>query len=144
MARTKRRSTHTGLDIPRGGSSMRVGNSACPSTHVQGGNAVRGRYLLGMLALLIAIVFLLSGRPVSQAHYQSPALEPVTAWPEENLAAGPDLAPPPGWVIERPDAPHLYRAMGPRSLALDAAGHPHIAYGANFLYYAWHDGTTWH
>ena len=34
--------------------------------------------------------------------------------------------------------------MGSRSLQLDADGHPHIAYGARHLYYAWHDGTTWH
>ncbi len=34
--------------------------------------------------------------------------------------------------------------MGSRSLALDAAGHPHIAYGQKHLYYAWHDGTSWH
>ena len=105
---------------------------------------MRGRFLPGMLALLAAAVFLLSGWPVSQAGYQPAAIVPVAAWPEEISAAGPALDPPPGWVIERPDAPHLYRDMGPRSLALDAAGYPHIAYGADSLYYAWHDGTAWH
>jgi PKD repeat protein len=34
--------------------------------------------------------------------------------------------------------------MTDRSLKLDAAGHPHIAYGENYLYYAWHDGADWH
>ncbi len=34
--------------------------------------------------------------------------------------------------------------MGDRSLRVDAAGRPHIAYGGDHLYYAWHDGTAWH
>ncbi len=35
--------------------------------------------------------------------------------------------------------------MGPRSLALAASGHPHIAYGQDHLYYyARHDGSAWH
>jgi PKD repeat protein len=33
--------------------------------------------------------------------------------------------------------------MTDRSLKLDAAGHPHIAYGENYLYYAWYDGAQW-
>jgi hypothetical protein len=32
--------------------------------------------------------------------------------------------------------------MQPRSLALDAGGHPHIAYGGDALYHAWHDGDA--
>lgn len=29
-------------------------------------------------------------------------------------------------------------------LALDADGHPHLAYGGDHLYYAYHDGANWH
>ena len=49
-----------------------------------------------------------------------------------------------GWVIECVDCPKYFEEMSDRSLRLDAAGHPHIAYGSDHLYYAWHDGTTWH
>jgi hypothetical protein len=48
------------------------------------------------------------------------------------------------WQTARVDAPKLFREMGARSLALDAAGYPHIAYGEDSLYYAWQDGTAWH
>jgi hypothetical protein len=48
------------------------------------------------------------------------------------------------WQIECVDCPKNFSKMSNRSLALDKAGHPHIAYGGDHLYYAWHDGTTWH
>ena len=34
--------------------------------------------------------------------------------------------------------------MTDRGLRLDSAGHPHVAYGGDHLYYAWHDGMRWH
>ena len=46
-----------------------------------------------------------------------------------------------GWVIECVDCP---KQFGGGSLQLDAEGHPHIAYGGDHLYYAWHDGGSWH
>jgi hypothetical protein len=49
-----------------------------------------------------------------------------------------------GWQIEGVDVPHSVQAMGARSLALDTDGHPHIAYGGDHLYHAWHDGSAWH
>ncbi|MBC8447726.1 MAG: carboxypeptidase regulatory-like domain-containing protein [Chloroflexi bacterium] len=51
-----------------------------------------------------------------------------------------------GWVIECVDCPPLlFSDMTDRSLQLDVAGHPHIAYGGEErLYYAWHDGARWH
>ena len=49
-----------------------------------------------------------------------------------------------GWVIECVDCPNQFWGMTDRSLRLDAAGHPHIAYGKDHLYYAWHDGVSWH
>jgi hypothetical protein len=49
-----------------------------------------------------------------------------------------------GWVIRCVDCPKYFSDLTDRSLHLDAAGHPHIAYGGDHLYYAWHDGTNWH
>jgi hypothetical protein len=49
-----------------------------------------------------------------------------------------------GWVIECVDCPKLFSDMTDRSLRLDAEEHPHIAYGGDHLYYAWHDGANWH
>jgi hypothetical protein len=60
-----------------------------------------------------------------------------------SVVQGP-AAEPGGWAIERVDAPKAFYAMTDRSLRLDAAGHPHIAYGDDNLYYARHDGATWH
>ena len=48
------------------------------------------------------------------------------------------------WAIERVDAPRLLGRVQDRSLALDSAGHPHLAYGSDFLYYRWYDGVEWH
>jgi hypothetical protein len=47
------------------------------------------------------------------------------------------------WVIETVDAPKMFSDMRDRSLRLDAAGNPHVAYGGEHLYYAWYDGSTW-
>ena len=48
------------------------------------------------------------------------------------------------WDIHCVDCPKYFSEMRDRSLRLDTAGHPHIAYGSDFLYYAYHDGATWH
>ena len=47
------------------------------------------------------------------------------------------------WDIQRIDSPKLPADMTDRSLRIDANGHPHIAYGGDYLYYAWHNGTEW-
>jgi regulation of enolase protein 1 (concanavalin A-like superfamily) len=49
-----------------------------------------------------------------------------------------------GWVIECVDCPRQFSNMTDRSLRLDAEGHPHVAYGEEHLYHAWHDGANWH
>jgi hypothetical protein len=49
----------------------------------------------------------------------------------------------PTWATERVDAAKSFGTMGDRSLALDSGDHPHIAYGTDHLYYAWHDGSAW-
>lgn len=48
------------------------------------------------------------------------------------------------WTIECVDCPRFFTGTADRMLRLDAAGHPHMAYGGDYLYYAWHDGATWH
>lgn len=63
------------------------------------------------------------------------------------LPAGPSprtaAQPPEQWQITCVDCPKLIDNLTDRSLRLDAAGHPHIAYGGDRLYYAWFDGTAW-
>ncbi|MFL7794630.1 MAG: hypothetical protein AB8I69_20975 [Anaerolineae bacterium] len=51
------------------------------------------------------------------------------------------------WVTQRPDISQTFSQtplMTDRSLALDGSNYPHIAYWQDHLYYAWHDGSTWH
>jgi hypothetical protein len=51
--------------------------------------------------------------------------------------------PPPTWHSECVDCPPSIEQITQGSIALDSAGHPHVAYGGDNLYYAWHDGTGW-
>lgn len=48
------------------------------------------------------------------------------------------------WHIAEIDPPRRFQDMEDRSLALDAAGYPHIAYGLDHLYYIYYDGIVWH
>jgi hypothetical protein len=48
------------------------------------------------------------------------------------------------WITECVDCPKYFVDLTDHSLRLDAAGHPHLAYGGERLCYAWHDGTSWH
>jgi hypothetical protein len=61
------------------------------------------------------------------------------------LVVGTATAPAAGydWVIEVVDGGKTFSEMTDRSLRLDAQGHPHIAYGEDQLYYAFHDGSAW-
>ena len=47
------------------------------------------------------------------------------------------------WEFETPDAPKYFDLLSSRAITVDASNHPHIAYGGDHLYYAYHDGTTW-
>src|SRR5688572_23226788 len=53
---------------------------------------------------------------------------------------------PGSWVTERPYAPRtIYGYISSeRTLALDAADNPHVAYGGDRLYYAHRDAGGWH
>lgn len=53
-------------------------------------------------------------------------------------------ASPQTWEIEVVDNGKQFSQMTDRSLRLDAEGNPHIAYGEDHLYYAFHDGIAWH
>ena len=47
------------------------------------------------------------------------------------------------WKIEAVDAPKYFYDFYSRAIAVDASNHPHIAYGGDHLYYAYHDGSKW-
>ena len=48
------------------------------------------------------------------------------------------------WQFELVDNGKHFEGMSEQSLVVDSEGQPHVAYGDDFLYYAWFDGTTWH
>ena len=48
------------------------------------------------------------------------------------------------WNIQCVDCLKSFRATTDRSLRLDTNNRPHIAYGTDYLYYAWYDGMAWH
>ncbi|MBI4675170.1 MAG: hypothetical protein HY741_26310 [Chloroflexi bacterium] len=85
-----------------------------------------------LLTLLLLLATLAAASPVA------PPTPTLAMRPAEESAAS--LT----WNIQSVDAPKQFSEMGNRSLRLDAAGRPHIAYGGDHLYYAWHDGTAWH
>ncbi|NIN36310.1 MAG: hypothetical protein GTO60_14950, partial [Gammaproteobacteria bacterium] len=47
------------------------------------------------------------------------------------------------WTSEAIDAPKLFSTFYSRAIAIDDSGDPHIAYGEDHLYYAYHDGSSW-
>jgi len=51
--------------------------------------------------------------------------------------------PPLAWHSECVDCPPTIERIGQGGIALDSAGHPHVAYGEVKLYHAWHDGEDW-
>ena len=97
-------------------------------------------FLVFMFSLLLMLF--LSGNSGTAApvpprqHASSSNLEklPLTTMP----------IPTSNWDIQPVDAPSQFTNMEDRGLVLDASGYPHIAYGSDHLYYAWHDGTRWH
>lgn len=95
----------------------------------------RFRVFLSFSAALFSLLPLLATPPTSAAPQPPPAnLKESVAEPAASYT----------WNIQAVDAPKRFNQMDDSSLRLDADGHPHIAYGGNHLYYAWHDGTDWH
>jgi hypothetical protein len=87
----------------------------------------KSNFIWKAACLVVAAAFLLSGLLLS-AQAQSPGMAGIAA---------------PAWQVRSLDAPKWFEDMGPRNLALDAAGRPHVAYGGDHLYYAWFDGAFW-
>ncbi len=58
--------------------------------------------------------------------------------------APPDPTAPPGWTTSCIYCPKRFDAPGEHYVAIDAAGHPHLAYGGDALYYALRDEAGWH
>jgi hypothetical protein len=48
------------------------------------------------------------------------------------------------WTTEAVDASKDFTNFYQRAIAIDSNDHPHIAYGGDHLYHAYHDGTEWH
>jgi hypothetical protein len=97
---------------------------------------------LRLFTLIVLFVYLLSSAPGVRAQSQTtvlPANRPATY---VSAAPGPEQGV--GWEISCVNCPKNMLPSSDRALRLDAAGHPHIAYGGDHLYYAWHNGTTWH
>lgn len=116
----------------------------------------RGLSLFTLLILLVlplatvAAQWPTGGKPSRLEHlspWKRDGYDPETrAWGSPEMVRRAETAHPTSfnWQTERVDAPKIFSNMGPHSLALDASGHPHIAYGGDHLYYAWHDGSYWH
>lgn len=47
------------------------------------------------------------------------------------------------WKTEVVDDPKFFKDFFPRAIALDHSGRPHIAYGGDHLYHAYHNGNNW-
>lgn len=71
-------------------------------------------------------------------------VRPIAATPSEAQAPNVLLAGAAFWHTQTADDLHNFDYPGDHNLALDASGHPHIAYGYDHLYHAWHDGNVWH
>ena len=89
-----------------------------------------------ILYLALCLLLLL---PPTLSAAQVPAGSAPPPWEQPAPAGATALL----WHIQGVDMTRLFSNMGPRSLALDASGHPHIAYGENHLFYARYDGSAW-
>lgn len=82
---------------------------------------------MGRLSLSLAIILLI---PIQTGSVPAQALLP-------QVLTGP-------WNTEFVDNPtRVFDDLNPRALAFDSAGHPHIVYGGDHLYHAWHNGSSW-
>ncbi len=101
--------------------------------------------MLGLLALMA--VFLAGVWPASALHKEGMVVPVKAAITGPFAEAKISTEPVPftwqaNWVTERVDGEKHFMT-GDHSLALDAAGYPHVVYGGGQVCYAWYDGTTW-
>jgi len=110
----------------------------------------KNRLLPLVLGLLLVLALHLGGAvQADERGHTAPQVSGAVLPPEEEAAARSTAGCHASvgasqWAIEWIDTPKLFLDMRDDSLALDADGHPHIAYGGDHLYYAYHDGTVWH
>jgi hypothetical protein len=99
------------------------------------------RSMLALPGIFAALVLLLTWGIFTTSADSSP----VVATREPVSVSNGDSQIDPGWqwILEEIDPYKTFDDMTDRSLARDAAGHPHLAYGQNHLYYTWHDGSNW-
>ncbi len=98
------------------------------------------RSLLALPVTFAALLLLAWGILVSPAQ-SAPA--PAPEAPSSLRYLDSTLFPGWRWTFEEVDPAKTFDQMTDRSLALDAAGNPHLAYGQNHLYYLWFDGADW-
>ncbi len=67
--------------------------------------------------------------------------QPSAAWMDQ--AAGPPPVPLPVWRGETAAPGIALTGQGVPGMALDPDGRPHLVYGFNRLFHAWHDGAAW-
>jgi hypothetical protein len=70
-----------------------------------------------------------------------PALQVQGAAPAEEEQA--DLSLPPVFTSQSVENAKFFHWMGDRTLRIDSNTRPHIVYGGDHLYYAYHNGTAW-
>jgi len=123
---------------------------------------INNRYTIFLLFLLLSLASKLIAQEVTENmgthfytndHAENPLRSnryiidsgSKTQWPTQHLPDELQQTKSDGeWNIHRVHSGKFFDDMGDRSLALDADGNPHIAYGGKHLYYAWNDGTEWY
>lgn len=90
-----------------------------------------------------------AGQPTADRTVGGSALERSLTSPSGVLPAAPTSddqadASVQGWATACVKCPKAFGQLGDRTLQLDSAGNPHVVYGGDQLYHAWHDGATWH
>ncbi|MFN2221092.1 MAG: hypothetical protein ACK2UH_00945, partial [Candidatus Promineifilaceae bacterium] len=62
---------------------------------------------------------------------------------DQQLSELDPMAPTGLWVSNPIYAPKSFKNMGAHALRYDSQGHPHVVFGGDHLYYAYHDGAEW-
>lgn len=100
------------------------------------------RSMLVLPGIFAALIVLLAWGKFTSPANSAPAPSPDQITILDNQAS--ETHPGWQWTLEEVDPYKTFDLMTDRSLALDAAGHPHLAYGQINLTYARYDGLSWH